>query len=98
MGTHSDDDVGKPLLKDDGRQSEAQRRLLGDGGHENGQPEPKTREDWNRRGAAAPASTGQSGSGGSSQGTGDQRHSADGHRAAPDRRLGQHPQPKPGEG
>ena len=37
MGTYSDDDVGKPILKDDGRQSEAQRRVLGEAGHETGQ-------------------------------------------------------------
>ncbi|TDR93068.1 hypothetical protein EV668_0318 [Enterovirga rhinocerotis] len=98
MGTYSDDDVGKPILKDDGRQSEAQRQVLGEAGHETGQPEPKTPEDWENRGATAPTEARQSVPGGSSQGTGDRRQSVAGDRAAPGRPTGQHPQPKPGEG
>ena len=46
-----DDEVGDAKAMDDGRQSAAQKAVLGGGG-EGGQPEPKSAEDWAARGAS----------------------------------------------
>ncbi|WP_375460921.1 hypothetical protein [uncultured Enterovirga sp.] len=48
----SDDAVGTPELRDDGRQTSAQKAVLGGGGEDGGRPEPKSKEDWRERGAS----------------------------------------------
>lgn len=68
----SDDDVGEARARDEGRQTEAQRAVLGGGGETGGRPEPKGSDDWARRGAAG-GEPGRSPPtrGGASQGHGD---------------------------
>ena len=67
-----DDEVGQANAPDDGRQSAAQKAVLGGGGEEGGRPEPKSAADWAERGASGgepgrpPVSIG-----GNSQGQGD---------------------------
>ena len=67
-----DDDVGEGRGIDPGRQTDAQKAVLGGGGEEGGRPEPKSPEDWAARGASG----GEPGRppvaiGGNSQGQGD---------------------------
>lgn len=47
-----DDEVGQAKAVDPGRQTSAQRAVLGGGGEEGGRPEPKSADDWAARGAA----------------------------------------------
>ena len=67
-----DDEVGEGRAVDDGRQTEAQKQVLGGGGEVGGRPEPKSAADWQTRGASG----GEPGRppvavGGNSQGQGD---------------------------
>lgn len=67
-----DDEVGEPKGIDSGRQTAAQKAVLGGGGEEGGIPEPKSTGDWAARGASG----GEPGRppvaiGGNSQGQGD---------------------------
>ena len=75
-------------------------RHLADANGEHGLPEPKSREDWAKRGAVG-GEPGRSPPtpGGSSQGSGDRKSSDDpGGSIKIDRPTGEHPQPKSGEG
>lgn len=47
-----DDEVGQPKAVDDGRQTAAQKAVLGGGGEDGGTPEPKSAADWRARGAS----------------------------------------------
>lgn len=47
-----DDEVGSAKAVDDGRQTAAQKAVLGGGGEEGGRPEPKSEADWAARGAS----------------------------------------------
>lgn len=47
-----DDEVGTARDADDGRQTAAQKAVLGGGGETGGRPEPKSAADWSERGAS----------------------------------------------
>ena len=81
----------------DDRKDTAQRRVPTGG--EPGKAEPKSREDWAKRGATG-GEPGRSPPvpGGASQGSGDRSHRSDGSRSDLDRQGGRPPQPHPGEG
>ena len=68
-------------------------------GGEPGKPEPKSREDWARRGAEG-GEPGRSPPvpGGANQGSGDRSDRSNGGRADVEREVGRPPQPRPGEG
>lgn len=89
MGEHSDDDVGKPKARDDGRQTQQQRDILGPGGP-GGRTEIRPTEG--KSGRSPPVR------GGSSQGSGDRTELHEDVGTDLDRKLGRHPQPEPGEG
>ncbi len=77
-----DDEVGEPKGIDSGRQTAAQKAVLGGGGEEGGIPEPKSAGDWAARGAAG----GEPGRppvaiGGNSQGQGDRMPTGGGEPA-----------------
>lgn len=78
--------------------SEKERHLAG-ANQEGGLPEPKSAEDWAKRGAEG-GEPGRSPPvrGGSSQGTGDQKDIGGSDSGDLDRPVGKRPQPEPGEG
>jgi hypothetical protein len=92
MGHHSDDEVGKPAMRDDGRQSAEQRRILGAGG-EDGRPEPRPTTTHASQEVRSPPVRG-----GSSQGTGDRVAPGGGGADEVGVRTGERPQPEPGQG
>ena len=73
----SDDEVGERHAQDDSRQTGAQRAVLGSGGEAGGLPEPKSPDEWARRGASG-GEPGRSPPtrGGASQGHGDGKPAA----------------------
>jgi hypothetical protein len=89
-----DSEVGSAQKRDDGRQTAAQKAILGGGGEEGGKPEPKTGSDWAERGGGggepgrAPVALG-----GSSAGQGDRMPA--GNAAGPNAPAS-NPKTKPG--
>lgn len=87
-----DDDVGQPRVVDSGRQTQAQKAVLGSGGEDGGRAEPRSADDWATRGASggepgrAPVAIG-----GNSQGQGDRMP------AGPDSEAATNPKTRPGE-
>lgn len=87
-----DDDVGQAGVVDSGRQTQAQKAILGSGGEDGGCAEPKSTDEWAARGAAggepgrAPVAIG-----GNSQGQGDRMPAAPGGEPATN------PKTRPGE-
>lgn len=48
-----DDALGRAEKRDDGRQTAAQKAILGGGGEDGGKPEPKSPADWVERGGSS---------------------------------------------